>query len=136
MNIIEKLMNADVNKLALPKKEYEVKRLTKLFGFPFVLKLQGLNPERYMNIQENSVEFKKGDLNKIKMYEMNVKTILSGVIEPSLKDTNLQKHFNAVTPKELVNKLFLAGEISDIADEISKLCGYDSQKEIDDEVKN
>lgn len=136
MNMIDKLMKADAGKLQLPEKDFEVKRLSKLFGFPFVLKLKGIDPERYTEIQEDSVELKKGDVNKIKMYNANLKTILAGVVEPSFKDKGLLEHFGASTPKELVNKLFLAGEMADIAGEIAKLCGYDSQKDVDDSVKN
>lgn len=136
MNIIDKLMQADAGKLELPTKEYEIKRLSKLFGFPFVLKLQAIDPERYTEIQENSIEMKKSEINKVKMYNMHMKTILAGVVEPSLKDDGLRKHFGVTTPKELVNKLFLSGEIANISEEISKLCGYDGQEEIDEKIKN
>ena len=136
MNMIEKLLKADAGKLAVPTKNYEVKRLSKLFGFPFMLQLRAINPERYMEIQQTSVELKKGDVDKINMYSMNIKTVLAGVVDPSFKDDELLKHFHAATPKELVNKLFLAGELSDIAGEINKLCGYDSQEKVDENVKN
>lgn len=136
MNMIDKLMQADAGKLELPQKEYEVKRLSELFGFPFVLQLQAIDPERYSAIQEDSLEMKNGDLNRIRIYEMKTKTLLAGIVEPSLKDKDLQNHFGVNTPKQLVNKLFLVGEITNISDEISKLSGYDGQGKVNEEVKN
>ncbi len=38
--------------------------------------------------------------------------MIDGVVEPSLKDQRLLAYFECVTPKELVKKLFLAGEIA------------------------
>lgn len=136
MNMIEKLLKVDAGKIETPTKEYEVKRLTKLFGFPFILQLRAIPPERYIEIQQNSVELKKGDVNKINMYDMQIKTILAGVTDPSFKDENLRRHFGAASPKDLINKIFLAGELSDISGEINKLCGYETQDEVDDVVKN
>ena len=136
MDMIEKLMKADAGKLKVPEKEYEVKRLTDAFGFPFILKLKAIPAEEYSEIQTNSMEMKKGEISKIKLYNMQLKTILAGVAEPSFKSKELLEHFHAASPKELINQLFLAGEMSNISDEISKLCGYQSQKDVDDEVKN
>lgn len=134
-NIIEKLLKVDAGKLELPSKNYEVKRLSKTFGFKFELELHAIPAERYMEIQKNSLSMKKGDVNEIDMYSMSVNTILAGTGD-FFKNADLRKHFSATTPKELINKLFLAAEISDIAAEISKLCGYDSQEETDEKVKN
>ena len=44
--------------------------------------------------------------------------------------------FGAASPNDLVKKLFLAGEISDISQEISKVNGYTSQDDVDETVKN
>lgn len=134
-NLIEKLLKADAGKLELPSKMYEVKRLSKLFGCKFELELHAIPAERYMEIQKNSIEMKKGDIKEIDMYNMQVNTILAGTGD-FFKNADLRKHFGAATPKELVNKLFLAAEISDIAGEISTLCGYESQKEVDEATKN
>jgi hypothetical protein len=53
-----------------------------------------------------------------------------------MKDKGLMKKFGAASPNALVKKLFLAGEISDISQEISKVNGYTSQDETDEVVKN
>ena len=45
------------------------------------------------------------------------------------------QHFNCVTPKELVKKLFLAGEIAELSNVVTELSGYDKTEEDEEEVK-
>ena len=52
---------------------------------------------------------------------------IDGVVEPSLKDQRLLAYFGCVTPKELVKKLFLAGEIAELSNVITVLSGYDKE---------
>ena len=56
------------------------------------------------------------------------------LVEPNLKNKELQKHFGVATPKDLAEKLFLGGEIVDLADTVRSLSGY--SEETDDDVKN
>lgn len=55
------------------------------------------------------------------------------VTEPNLKDTQLQKEFGCVEPTDIVEKLFEAGEITQIAQAGLELAGY---KKGIDKVKN
>ena len=55
------------------------------------------------------------------------------VIEPNLKDSKLQKEFGCVEPTDIVEKIFEAGEIAQIAKAGLDLAGY--SKGID-KVKN
>ncbi|SET55465.1 Phage XkdN-like tail assembly chaperone protein, TAC [Natronincola peptidivorans] len=52
--------------------------------------------------------------------------IFNSVKEPNLKDVELQKAYGCVEPLDIVEKIFLPGEISSIASEIMKLAGYGS----------
>lgn len=53
------------------------------------------------------------------------------VIEPNLKDKELQDSFGCVEPIEIVEHIFEAGEVSSIAKELVKFAGYvDSVKEV------
>ena len=138
MSLIDKLLQADVRKLTeLPTKKYEVKRLSKELKSKFELELQAIPAQRYAEIQRNGVEMSnKGGVKNIKLYDMQTLTLIDGIKEPSLKDKSLLSHFGAVTPKELVGKLFLAGEIADIYNEINELSGYEKDEETDEEIKN
>lgn len=62
--------------------------------------------------------------------------VYSCVIEPCLKAKELQEAFGCVEPLEIVEKVFAAGEIPQIAVECIKLAGYiDGVKAVDD-IKN
>ena len=58
--------------------------------------------------------------------------------EPDLKDKELQKAFECVEPMEIVEKVFSAGEITNIALKCIELAGYgqNSIKEIVENTKN
>jgi Phage XkdN-like protein. len=139
MSLIDKLLQVDARKLTeLPTKKHEVKRLSDVLKTKFDLELSAIPAQRYAEIQKNGVDFSnKGGFKDIKVYDMQTLTLIDGIKEPSLKNPELLKHFGAVTPKELVGKLFLAGEIADIYAEIQELSGYETDKdEADEEIKN
>ena len=139
MSLLDKLLAADAGKLTQkPTKKYKVKRLSKEMKTEFELELVALAPKRYAEIQRQSVELsKKGDIKDFDVFDMQVLTIIDGVKEPSLKDKKLLDHFSVITPKELIAKLFLSGEIADIYNEINVLSGYEKDEEkVDEEIKN
>lgn len=139
MSLIDKLLAADAGKLTeKPSKLYEVKRLSEKLNTKFELRLEALEPQRFSDIQRQSVNLsKKGAIKDFNTFDMQVLTLIDGIKEPSMKDEKLLKHFGAVTPKELVPKLFLAGEIADIYNEINVLSGYEADdEETDEEIKN
>lgn len=139
MSLIDKLLAADAGKLIeKPSKPYEVKRLSEKLNTKFELRIEALEPQRFSDIQRQSVNLsKKGAIKDFNTFDMQVLTLIDGIKEPSMKDEKLLKHFGAVTPKELVPKLFLAGEIADIYNEINVLSGYEADdEETDEEIKN
>lgn len=138
MSVLALLLNADVKKIEEKQtKKMEIPRLSAALGAPFELELQPIDPELYSEIQESAVKLdKKGGLKSIDTYALSVRTCVEGIKDPSMKDKGLMKKFGAASPNDLVKKLFLAGEISDISQEISKVNGYTSQDETDEVVKN
>jgi hypothetical protein len=119
MNVIEKLLKLDTNKIQLPTKEIEVTRLSKLLGEKFVLSLQAVGSPESDAIRD--MAFKDDDVDVI---EVRKGHILAGVKEPNLRDESLRKHFGAATPYDLLDKLFLPGEREALYEEISKLSGF------------
>lgn len=81
----------------------------------------------------DSTEMGESDGTKGDMY-----VVYQCVTEPSLKSKELQEAYGCVEPLDIVEKLFLPGEISAIAKELLELAGYDQNgvKKISDEVKN
>lgn len=139
MSIIDKLLQLDANKISeKPAKAVEIKRLTNLLGDKAVFTCQAIDGRKNGDIQKAGLNFKKGNVSDIDIYEIQVLSVIEGVVEPSLKDKKLLEHFNAITPKELVDKLFLAGEITELYNTINELSGYDKDesKEVNEEIKN
>ena len=134
MNTIEKLLKMDAGKIKMPEKDFTMK-LKKLDNEEFTFCIKAIDPEIVSELQENAIEFNDGELDKIKVYHTKVMTIIEGC--PSVfKNKEIMAHFNAATPKELVKKLLLAGEMDKLNDEINKLGGYDKKKKRDEEIKN
>lgn len=139
MNTVDLLLALDTNKMQKPTKDVEIERLSRLTGGKAIFKCQAIDAERYTEIQQDAISIdKKGKLNKINMSDMRVFTVLDGIAEPNLKCKELNDHFGTVTPKELVNKLFLPGEIDELFNTIQELSGFTEEKdeETNEEIKN
>ena len=137
MSIVEDLLKADIGKTKPREEEMESKCLTALLGRPASVKLRAISPERNDQIQEDSFSLdKKGRLKDISISKMKAFVVLEGLLEPSMKDKSLQDHFKAPTPKELLNRLFDAGEIQKMYDKINELSGFGDDEEDEEEIKN
>ena len=81
MNMVDRLLKADiVNKLAeRPEKKVKMERLSKLFGFDFIITLRAIDPERYADIQKMAVDFTNGSADNIDIYQMQTQTLLAGL---------------------------------------------------------
>lgn len=58
------------------------------------------------------------------------------VVDPDLKDPELQKAYECVEPTDIVKKIFDPGTITSIAQEGMKLAGYTSKVTPVDDLKN
>ena len=136
MSLIDKLLQMDKAKLMeMPTKKVELPRLSELTGESFKVKCKAIDGEKYADIQRSAIDLnKKGALRNINLYEMQVLTLIEGVVEPSMKDERLLGYFGVVTPKELVKKLFLAGEIAELSNVITELSGYEKAED-EEEIK-
>jgi hypothetical protein len=125
MNTIDLLLGLDSKKIEKPTREVEIKRLSALANSPVIFKCQAVDSDTYSEIQQNAINLSnKGEVTGINMGEMQTFMILGGVIEPSLKDKALMSHYGAVTPKELVSKLLLPGEVTTLFNVINELSGF------------
>lgn len=77
---------------------------------------------------------KEIDENKlIKIY------LLNHIVDPDLKDSELQAKFNAddlIHPESVVTKIFLPGELQKIARLMLKLSGFDNLDDVDELIEN
>ena len=58
----------------------------------------------------------------------NAYIVYNCVISPRLKDQRLQEVYGCREPIEIVDKLFLPGEVVRLADAIVKLAGFDEER--------
>lgn len=139
-NIVNKLLALDARKVTeLPTEQTEIKRLSKLIGTKFDVTLSALDSETYSEIQKAGIDISnKGNIKDLNIYKMQMLSLTEGIKQPDLSNKELQKHFGAATKKDLISKLFLPGEISDMYNIVTRLSGYESEEETDKntEIKN
>ena len=132
MNIIDILMKIDAGSLETPKKVHKmyVKKIGQVLDF----EIQAINAEKATEIQQKGIKLEDGNLTDIDVYKTKVLTIIEGC--PMFKDKSLREHFNCPTPKELINKLLLKGEVDDLVDAINDLKNLKKIEKVDEEIKN
>ncbi|HCG59542.1 MAG TPA: hypothetical protein DEV97_06010 [Lachnospiraceae bacterium] len=137
MSLIDKLMAIDSGEFAKGQsEEITAKRLSEVLGEPTKVKVMALSGDQYMDITTRLVD-KRGNADFSKSYDVNALLVVEGMVEPSLKDKELQKHFGAATPKELAKVLFPGGELTEVANVITRLSGFStSDTEDEEEIKN
>jgi hypothetical protein len=138
MNLADALLAADAGKITKKEhKSYEVKRLSAILGEPFVLDLRQIPNKRVREIQDDSMKI-EGGKTSVDQYKLTMGLLCDGIANKDFDDRDVLKHYGAATRKDLFDTLFNAGEIQDIANIISELCGFDSKKteEQVDAVKN
>ena len=134
MNIVEKLLAVDAGTLQMPSKEVTLK-LGKLNGQEFTFTCNAIDSEKMNELQEDSLEFsKKGTFKGIRTSNSKILIILESC--DTFKNKDLMEHFNTPTPKELLKKLLLAGEIDELYNQIIELNGYEKDEDEEEEIKN
>ena len=135
VNVLDLLLGSDIGEIKLPTKQVEIARLSELFGKPFVVTCKALTPDKYEEVQEMALNVQSKDVDlDINLLQLFV--VLEGVCDdtekPMFKNKDLMKKFKAQTPKELVRKILLSGEIAHLYGTISELSGFgdDAVKEV------
>jgi hypothetical protein len=133
MNIVQTLLAIDAKEIEMPKGTH--KMFCKKIKQELEFEIQAIDPERVAKIQEDAIDLSQGEIDGIDTYSLKVFTIIEGC--PIFKDAELQKHFEAHTPKELVKKLLLSGEMDSLNNAINDLNGVEKdEKELKKKVKN
>jgi hypothetical protein len=136
MSLTEKLLSLDSSKYKeKATSEIEIKRLSKMVGEPFLVKLQEVEAERLQELQAMIID-KKGNYDLTQARKVNALICCAGVVEPSLSDKKLQDHFNVASPKELAEILFKGVELTQVADEIARISNFVQSDEEEEVTKN
>ena len=137
MNLVEKLMKADT-KAADERATgiYKSHNLARILGEtePVEVSIQEISERRQTELISTAVD-EKGNVDMAKSYDANLKVILAGVIDPPLKDKDLQEHFGCKMAIDLAEKLFKA-EVGYLASTILELGKVGNMKDDEAEIKN
>ena len=125
-------MKIDAGMLETPTAIHEM--YVKKIGEELEFEIQAINPEKMDDIQQKAVKIENGEVVGVDLYKTKVLTILEGC--PMFKDKALREHFNCPTPKELIGKLLLKGEIDALVEAIDNLSELKEIKGAEDEIKN
>lgn len=130
-NIVEELLKIDLGEVEIPKetKRIYLKKLKKEFSFECV----ALDAEKANEIRIKSIDLANGTVDDIDMFKLQAYTVIEGC-KNVFKNKDLMKHFNAPTPIELVRRLLLDGELTELSNTITELSSYQEVK--DNEIKN
>ena len=129
MSLTEKLLAVDVAKYKEKKTStLEIKRLSKVVGEPFIIKIQEIDDERLQELQA-MILTDNGKVDYTKARGVNALLCVESVIEPDLRDVKLRTHFGAATPKELAETLFKGDDLGMVADAILALNNYGDGEE-------
>ena len=131
-NIIDKLMKIDAGMLETPTAIH--KMYVKKVGQELEFEIQAINAEKATEIQQKALKIEGGAVVDMDIYKTKVLTIIEGC--PMFKDKELREHFHAPTPKELINKLLLKGEVDDLVNAINALSNLEEVQKADEEIKN
>lgn len=137
INILDALLGADTGKIKLPTKQVEITRLSEHFGAPFYVTIKALSADKWEEVQDMALKVEGKDVD-VDTNLLQLFVIIESTLDQNggllFKNKDLIKHFGCITPKDLVGKLLLSGEIISLYGEISDLSGFrDNSIE---EVKN
>ena len=127
INVLDLLLGSDIGEIKLPTKQIEITRLSEIYGAPFVVTCKALTPDKYEEVQDMAVNVQNKDVDlDINLLQLFV--VIEGVCDanenPMFKNKDLMNKFKVPTPKEMVRKLLLSGEITNLYGEISVLSGF------------
>lgn len=130
-NIVDELLAIDLGEIEIPKctKKIYLKKLKGEFSFNCI----ALDAEKANEIQMKAIDLNSNGLEGMDTFKLQALTVIEGC-KDVFKNKDLMKHFNAPTPIELVRRLLLDGELSELYTTISNLSSY--QASSDEEIKN
>ncbi len=135
MNLVERLLAVDKEEFdKIEKKEISSRQLSKLLGKDTKVTIQAVSGDLFAPLSASGLD-EEGNVDYSRTFDTNAKIAAAGIVDPNLKDDVLLKHLGVATPADAAKKIF-KGEINQIATEIAKLSGFNSEEKTEKEVKN
>jgi len=117
--ILQRLLEADT----VPERTVKLERL----GIPVTLR--GLTGKQVFSIRERCTERreKKGRVTeRLDDEQFNTALIASATLRPNWGDTKLLAKYSASGPEEVIKRILLAGELSNLGDVVLDLSGFNT----------
>lgn len=128
-SLMEKLMKLDRDKLMeVPTEKIKAKALSRIAGEDVEITVKALSGSLYTELI-SSASTEKGGMDGSKIYDAHAMIVVKGCVEPNLKDKELQKYYNAASPKDLAKILFPGGELTKISERIGTLSGFGTNED-------
>ena len=128
-SLMEKLMKLDRDKLMeVPIEKIKAKTLSKIAGEDVEITVKALSGSLYTELISGA-SGKDGSIDGSKIYDAYAMIVAKGCVEPNLKDKELQKYYNAASPKDLAKILFPGGELTKISERIGALSGFGTNED-------
>lgn len=100
-------------------------------------KIKAMTEDEYENARRGAVRIGKKGKTDFDNKKFSYSVIINNTIEPNFKDMESIKKLGCVTAEQYISKVLLAGEISALAEEITRLSGFGIDiDELIEEVKN
>lgn len=136
MSLVDELMKADARKA--DEREtgvFKSRQLAKILGKdePVDVQIQEISQRRKNELV--SMAYEGEDVNIAKAFDSNLKVIVAGVIDPPLKDKDLQEKFGCKMAIDLAEKLF-KDEVNTLSTAIANLGTVGDEVLDEDEIKN
>lgn len=134
MNLAEKLLKIDKGEFDKKRtKTVPSKMLEELLGEKASVTIESVDPQVVLELSAGGLD-DEGNPIIAKTLDTNAKIAAAAIIDPPLKDDELQKHLGVSTPADAAKKL-LKGEVNKVAAEVNKMAGFTIEN-TDEEIKN
>jgi Trk K+ transport system NAD-binding subunit len=135
--ITDMLLKANVdNVFELKTSTYKSKRLAELLGSdtPIEITISEIPQRKGMDIIQRQID-KNGNIDFSKSFDTQLFLIVESVVDPDLRDKDLQSKFKCRTPKELAEVMF-GREVNELSQLIMSFSGLSDDEKEDEQVKN
>ncbi len=110
-------------------------------GKPVPWKIRSMTEEENEAIRKSATRRVKGpngtQTQEVNPNEYAAKLVVTSVVFPNLKDSDLQKSYGVMGAEALLRKMLFPGEYSTLLQKVQELNGFDkNMEELMDEVKN
>ena len=89
-----------------------------------VFVIRGLTLGEWNQARKRAVNANESGADRIDGVELTKQTIIAGCVEPNFKDAEFVQSCGCMTPSELIDRVLLAGEASQLANEIMSASGF------------